>query len=71
MRNKAAFPQTIWDCGEVINYRSDVCHGLSKREYFAALALQGLISNSNNTANLDAGNAVLLADELIKSLETK
>jgi hypothetical protein len=44
--------------------------GLTKREYFAGLAMQGLLSNPNKTSNpiqisLDA---VMYADELLKQL---
>lgn len=45
--------------------------GLTKREYFAALALQGLLANptlSNNTAFDDAKTAVEIADALIARL---
>lgn len=45
--------------------------GLTKREYFAALALQGLLANSANTVNsfeMDAENSVLAADKLIEAL---
>ena len=42
-------------------------HGLTKREYFAAMAMQGLIAKDGNECpSLDV--AVLLADELIKEL---
>jgi len=45
--------------------------GLTKREYFAGLAMQGLLANPNKTSNpiqisLDA---VMYADELLKQLE--
>jgi hypothetical protein len=44
--------------------------GLTKREYFAGLAMQGMLSNPNKTSNpiqisLDA---VMYADELLKQL---
>lgn len=50
---------------------------LSKREYFAALALQGIISNrtfanfgDDQLSYIDAGdNAVLYADALINALK--
>lgn len=43
--------------------------GLTKREYFAAIALQGLLSNTNNRRNpIHAKEAVRLADALIKAL---
>lgn len=47
--------------------------GLSKREYFAALALQGILSNPSleadeYNANLNAYLAIEAADELIHGL---
>lgn len=42
--------------------------GLSKREYFAGLALQGLINNVNSDKFI-AESAVKLAEELLKQLE--
>jgi hypothetical protein len=45
--------------------------GLTKREYFAAMAMQGLISDSTNVSRPDiiAEFAVQYADELLKQLE--
>jgi len=49
---------------------------LSKREYFAGLAMQGLCANylRDNVTGWDiktyAKEAILLADELLKQLET-
>ena len=43
--------------------------GCSKREYFAAMAMQGLISSSNDTMiQINAKIAVKAADALIKAL---
>lgn len=64
---------------EVFSARSG-CTGLTKREYFAAMAMQGMLSNSaslNNekgeaiprTAQNMAMGAVKFADELLKQLE--
>lgn len=44
--------------------------GLTKREYFAGLAMQGLI-NSVNSPSFIAEKAVKLADELLQKLENK
>ena len=50
-------------------------NGLSKREYFAAMAMQGLCANSiagNNhrpTALMLVQDAVMYADALLKELE--
>ena len=44
--------------------------GLNKREYFAGLAMQGLISSKfcvNQTILVE--NAILFADEILKQLE--
>jgi len=45
--------------------------GLTKREYFAGLAMQGLLSNPNKTSNpiQISEDAVMYADELLKQLE--
>ena len=45
--------------------------GLTKREYFAAMAMQGLMSNSKVMVN-DIDNiqqCVIIAEELLKQLE--
>lgn len=42
--------------------------GLTKREYFAGLAMQGLINNVNSDQYI-AESAVRLADELLKQLD--
>lgn len=48
--------------------------GLTKREYFAALALQGLLANSHSPIHNETGRAsitkeaVLMADGLIETL---
>jgi hypothetical protein len=63
MRTKAkgpAFP-LISDEGYIINA------GLTKREYFAAMALQGLLSNNNNYV-YSVKSAVEFADDLIEEL---
>lgn len=54
-------------------------YGLTKREYFAGLAMQGLISSCDwnfTTFNKDlieatSKNAIDLADELLKQLENE
>lgn len=49
-----------------------LCEGLTKREYFAAMALQGLAANTFAWQELDpesqAELAVLYAEELVKAL---
>ncbi|QDP86044.1 hypothetical protein FNJ88_10990 [Chryseobacterium sp. SNU WT5] len=44
--------------------------GLTKREYFAGLAMQGLINNVNSPTFI-AQKAVELADKLLQKLEYK
>lgn len=43
--------------------------GLTKREYFAAKAMQGLMSDEEMTAEGAAAHAVKAADALLKELE--
>ena len=47
--------------------------GLTKREYFAAMAMQGLIANApiNNLSNYKEGVSLAIewSDELLKQLE--
>jgi len=48
--------------------------GLTKREYFAAMAMRGLITNQRFIPNIDGVNylveqSVKCADELLKQLE--
>ena len=47
-------------------------YGLTKREYFAGLAMQGLLAN-NNLADVEASHmaiwATMQADALLKELE--
>jgi hypothetical protein len=49
---------------------NEVRYGLSKREYFAAMAMQGMVSKTNdyNYARAIAEVAVKYADELINEL---
>ena len=59
----------------VIHFRNDVpyqVHGLTKREYFAAMAMQGILANTNFISITDyaAKEAILQADELLKQLES-
>lgn len=72
------FNQTITDCdGNPIGETSHL--GLTKREYFAAMALQGMLSNSyalqkhNEGFPVDspAEAAVMAADQLIKALNAE
>lgn len=63
-----ATPAVIYVYGDTY---SESRSGLSKREFFAALALQGLLANPNswhNSRNDIASEAVLTAEALIKAL---
>ena len=52
------------------NERSDMYElGLSKREYFAGLAMQALIVRNNVSNERIANDAIEIADELLKQLE--
>ena len=56
-----------------VYYKGQYSYGLTKREYFAGLAMQGLMSNSkvnlNNINNIS--ECVKIADELLKQLENE
>jgi len=63
--NDLSYPYTFADMGNP---------GLTKREYFAAMAMQGILAapNSLDTHTNDIANsAVILADSLITALNTK
>lgn len=67
---KPAFSVALIDNG---NATHPVAMGLTKREYFAAMAMQAIISRptDSNNAESRARLAVVHADELLKALETK
>lgn len=46
---------------------------LTKREYFATMAMQGMLADSTNRKHFErmAGDAVLAADRLIAALDAK
>lgn len=46
-------------------------NGISKREYFAAMAMQALLSRNSPIIGDVAASAVRYADILLKQLETK
>jgi hypothetical protein len=58
--NANAFPQAKEDLNVDSEYR------LTKREYFAAMAMQGLLSNPNTI--FETQYAVIIADALIAEL---
>jgi hypothetical protein len=74
MRDEPAFPKIKSDNGEYAN--NSVMSvwsegGLTKRELFAAMALQGMLSDSNLTDTFEnfARNSVKSADALIAELQ--
>jgi hypothetical protein len=67
MRNgdKTAFPEQLAGCSAGV-----LRGGLTKREYFAAIAMQGLLAKGMD--NVTAGQAALsAADSLLEALEKK
>lgn len=62
---QAAFPQTVEVENTVYHTR-----GITKREYFAAMAMQGIVANVCTDINHqeNAKEAVIHADALIKAL---
>lgn len=51
-------------------YWDRISMGLTKREYFAALAMQGILScNSTEFVHLTVQRAVECADELLRKME--
>ena len=60
-------------CGESENFESEGRLGLTKREYFAAKAMQGQYANSRTLDNPDgvAAWAVEIADALIAALNVQ
>ncbi len=65
MKGEPAFPVTFSSMAD--------CKGLSKRELFAAFALQGILRGENtiskDSAKEASKEAILCADALIKELE--
>lgn len=75
-KDKPAYPQPIAECNgglsEVMDYNNESI-GLTKREYFAGLALQGLLASlgQHDVTHYDelASDAVIAADALIIELQ--
>lgn len=79
-KHRPAYPLPVAGCNDggmyTVGEKDFQSVGLSKREMFAAMALQGLLgfSHEENVPNLDnvsycAKIAVIAADELLKQLE--
>jgi hypothetical protein len=63
------------DCAFPADNKTHTDGGLTKREYFAAMAMQGLIANcyygTGIAVDTHTNEAVVLADALITSLNKK
>lgn len=74
-RDKSAFPVEYSESdyhGNKIEHPAS--EGLTKREYFAGLAMQGMLSNPelcNHVNNINILYAVKVADELLKALDNE
>ena len=70
MKDDPAFPQPIVQAETNNGFSLANKKGLTKREYFAALALMGIQAspNSEESVENEAKEAVQLADALIKQL---
>lgn len=69
MNNPPAFPVLIVDRPEELTH----FNGMTMRDYFAAKALQGLLSNRNAEAAIDefAAKSYRMADAMLAARETK
>ena len=57
---------------KTVDWDNDILYGLTKREHFAAMAMQGLCANPKYAGSLNAtmvSCAISLADELLNQLE--
>ena len=70
MKDKPAFPLIAVKEEFAENRPNDL--GMTLREYYAGLAMQGLLAaNTGNVPYKCAENAIIYADALIKELEVK
>ncbi len=83
-KNTSAFPQQTWEIAQGGRLGQFTRGGLTKRELFAAMAMQGLLSNDLEIYRADgsvcsqgdvhrvcAAASVAYADELLRALEAK
>ncbi|MEX0595787.1 MAG: hypothetical protein WD512_04735 [Candidatus Paceibacterota bacterium] len=71
-KDRPAFARTAFDKDGTLTTFDDEFTGLTKREYFAGLAMQAVISNPvvpNYTPEDSAKEALEYADALLKELE--
>ena len=66
--NMPAMPVTL-EPGEVWSETQDCAHGLTKREHFAAMAMQGLIARGEQIDDTMASEAWAAADCLLHKQE--
>ena len=68
--NEPAFPEMIFvQSGEALEYCTVHSYaGLTKRQYFAGLAMQGLLSCESTTFECANENAIRCADALLEEL---
>jgi GMP synthase-like glutamine amidotransferase len=60
------------DCAYPADYKTQTDSGLTKREYFAAMAMQGILaSGSKQSVEQDAELALESADALINQLNNQ
>lgn len=85
--DKPAFPSNIIDdgftsdsSGQITGLKKSKSTGLTKREYFAGLILQGLLSSMSvnmskeyvlKGSEIVVANALITTDNLLKQLESK
>jgi hypothetical protein len=69
--NRPAFPLATEELSDRHQNGIDIEHGLTKREYFAGMALQGLLSNPERVGSIKEATkaAIWFADALIAELE--
>jgi hypothetical protein len=67
-KNESAFP-CIWDMRRNPDFGTEA--GLTKREYAAIMAMQGLLANTSIDKEDLARYSIAAADELLKQLEDK
>jgi len=75
VKDEPAFPDNfaVGPQGDLYSSNDTGYGGLTKREYFAGLAMQGLINHGSHNRGLASGafaeDAVIIADALLKELE--
>ena len=65
---KGTHPINQMDLGNSIEQHTAFSLGLTKREYFAAMAMQGMLANRINGYKFLAEESVMMANALIEAL---